>query len=257
MGQNDTTLGGSGRSFPSTHWSWILEADDLTSQSARERLDALLRAYWKPAYTYVRVAWRKSNEDAKDLTQAFFARLLENGRIGRIDSQGGRFRSYLKKGLKNFLIDADRARSARQPLEDALSLDVDPGSPDRDIPLPEAAADRLFNREWLSCLLDRSIARLEAELRAQGKESYFKVFRNYLLEPAGEPDGDSVRTRDGDFVVPTYRSVALRFGLTESDVRNYLTACRSRLRDIMKSEVEPTVEDSRDAEAELRNLLDG
>jgi RNA polymerase sigma factor (sigma-70 family) len=256
MSQNDTTLGGPGKSFPSTHWSWIRDADDLSSKSARERLDSLLRAYWKPAYSYIRVAWRKSNEDAKDLTQAFFTRLLENRWIGRVHSQGGRFRSYLKQGLKNFLIDADRARAVREPLEDARSLGVHPGSPDRDIPLDEPAADRLFDREWLSCLLDRSIARLEAELREEGKESYFHVFRNYLLEPAAEAGGDSISTQDGDFVVPTYRSVALRSGLTESDVRNYLTACRTRLREIMKSEVEPTLQDSRDAEEELRSLLD-
>ena len=248
MGFSDTTLGGSARSFPTTQWSQILAAQDPSQPGHRDRLDALLRAYWKPAYAFIRVGWRKSNEDAKDLTQAFFARLLQNGRIAAIQSGGGRFRSYLKQSLKNFLIDADRAAEVRKPVEPAFALEGEV-----DVPT-DAAPDRAFDRQWLSCLLDASIARLEIDLRKEGKAAYFDAFRAYLLEP-GPERGVSVATRSGDLELPTYGTVAKRLGLSESDVRNYLSFCRARLRDLLKDGVRETVDNPADVEEELRALL--
>ena len=248
MGFNDTTLGGGARSFPTTQWSQILAAQDPTQPGHRDRLDALLRAYWKPAYAYIRVGWRKSNEDAKDLTQAFFARLLQNGRIAAIQADGGRFRSYLKQALKNFLIDADRAAEVRKPVEPVLPLEGEV-----DVPT-DAVPDRVFDREWLSVLLDASIARLERELKKDGKAAYFDVFRAYLLD-SGSERGVSVATKSGEIELPTYGSVAKRLGLSESDVRNYLSLCRARLREILKDGVRETVGHPGDVEDELRALL--
>jgi len=248
MGFSDTTLGGSARAFPTTQWSQILGAQDPTQPGYRDRLDALLRAYWKPAYAYIRVGWKKSNEDAKDLTQAFFARLLQNGRIASIQTEGGRFRSYLKQALRNFLIDADRAAEVRKPVEPVVAIDGDFDVPTGDDP------DQVFDRQWLSCLLDASLRKLEVELRREGKESYYNVFRTYLLEPHAAA-GDSVATRSGEFTLPTYASVGKRWGLSESDVRNYLSACRARLREILKTAIRDTVEHDRDVDDEFRSLL--
>ncbi len=243
MGFGDTTLGGDARGFPTTQWSQVLAAQDPTQPDHRDRLDALLRSYWKPAYAYIRLGWKKSNEDAKDLTQAFFARLLQNGRIATIRTEGGRFRSYLKQALRNFLIDADRAADVRKPIEAVGISDVDLAVPERE-----------FDREWLSCLLDASIARLEAELKKESKDAYFNVFRTYLLE--ADASGEvSVATRAGDLSLPTYGTVARRWNLKESDVRNYLTYCRARLREILKAGIRETVENARDVEDELRSLL--
>lgn len=255
MRPNDTTLGGAGRSFPTTQWSQILAVQDPSVPGYRDRLDALLRAYWKPAYAYIRVAWRKSNEDAKDLTQAFFARLLQNGRVAAVESEGGRFRSYLKQALKNFLIDADRAAEVRRPIEPVFTFEADPGSLEAwSPPSPEATPEHVFDREWLSCLLEASLARLEADLKVEGKESYYKVFRTYLLDPAAGPE-ETVTTRSGTFSLPTYASVGRRWGLSESDVRNYLSQCRVRLREILKDAIRATVEHPGDVEEELRTLL--
>ena len=241
MGFGDTTLGGDARSFPTTQWSQVLAAQDPTQPGHRDRLDALLRSYWKPAYAYIRVGWKKSNEDAKDLTQAFFARLLQNGRIAAIRTEGGRFRSYLKQALRNYLIDADRAAEVRKPVEPVATADA-------------VAPEREFDREWLSCLLDMSIAQLEAELKKDGKDAYYNVFRTYLLDPEADREV-TVATRSGELSLPTYASVGRRWGLKESDVRNYLTHCRARLRDILKSRILETVQDARDVEDELRALL--
>jgi RNA polymerase sigma-70 factor (ECF subfamily) len=244
MRPNDTTLGGAARSFPTTQWSQIIAAQDPSQPGYRDRLDTLLRAYWKPAYAYIRVAWRKSNEDAKDLTQTFFARLLQNGRIAAIQSDGGRFRSYLKQALKNFLIDTDRAAAVRRPVEPVSASEID----------REASPDRSFDREWLSCLLGASLAQLEVELKREDKEKYFNVFHTYLLDPNAAREV-TVSAASGEFALPTYASVGKRWGLGESDVRNYLSHCRSRLREILKAAIRETVEDAREVEDELRALL--
>jgi RNA polymerase sigma factor (sigma-70 family) len=237
MRADDTTLGGDGRRFPTTQWTQVQDP---------ARLDELLRAYWKPAYVYIRIAWRKSNEDAKDLAQAFFARLLQNGRIAGVQADGGRFRSYLKRALKNFLIDADRAAETRRSLEAAVGIAAD----------AVADPERAFDREWLSCLMTGALAALEEELRKEGKTKVYDVFRLYLLEDPAD-DADTVATRSGEFRLPTYGRVARTLGLGESDVRNYLSQCRARLRTLMKEGVRGTVEDTRDVEDELRALLNG
>lgn len=235
MRADDTTLGGDDRRFPTTQWTQVQDP---------ARLDELLRAYWKPAYAYIRIAWRKSNEDAKDLTQSFFARLLENGRMSGVQADGGRFRSYLKRALKNFLIDADRAAETRRPVEATVAITAD----------AVADPDRAFDREWLSCLMTGALAALEAELNKEGKTKYYDVFRLYLLEdPAG--DVDTIASRSGELRLPTYAGVARTLGLGESDVRNFLSHCRARLRTLMKEGVRGTVEDTRDVEDELRALL--
>jgi len=248
MGYGDTTLGGSTRSFPTTQWSQILGAQDRTLPGYRDRLDVLLRTYWRPAYAYIRVGWKKSNEDAKDLTQSFFARLLQNGLIASARAEDGRFRSYFKQALRNFLIDADRAAEVRRPIEPVVALDGEAEVPSG------ATPDEVFDRQWLSCLVDDSIARLEAELRTEGKAVYFNVFRSYLLDPDAAKE-TTVSSRGGELQLPTYGSVAGRWGLSESDVRNYLTHCRARLRELLKAAVRATVENPRDVEEELRSLL--
>jgi RNA polymerase sigma-70 factor (ECF subfamily) len=247
MGFGDTTLGGAAGGFPSTQWSEIQAAQDPSQPGYRDRLDQLLRAYWKPAYAYIRASWKKSNEDAKDLTQAFFAHLLQNGRIAPPRKEGGRFRSYLKQALKNFLIDAHRAAEVRKAIQPAVPLDSADVSVSSD-------PDRAFDREWLSCLLDSALSTLERDLKTDGKEVYFRVFRTYLLDPA-EGREVTVATQSGEIVLPTYQTVGRRLGLSESDVRNYLNQCRSRLRDILRAEIRGTVESPNEAEDELRSLL--
>jgi len=118
----------------------------------------------------------------------------------------------------------------------------------------DAAPDRAFDRQWLSCLLDASIARLEVDLRKDGKAAYFEVFRTYLLDP-GDERGVSVATRSGEVGLPTYGTVAKRIGVSESDVRNYLSFCRAKLRELLKDGVRETVDHPGDVEEELRALL--
>jgi len=248
MGLNDTSLGGDGRSFPSTRWSRILGTPDL---------GAIFRAYWKPVYASIRIGWRKSNEDAKDQTQAFFTHLTEKNGLAGIQPEGGRFRSYLKQALRNFMIDADRAAAVRKPVQAAFSIESDPDALERWGPAaPGESPERVFDREWLACLLDTAVSKLEQELESRGKGVTFQVFRTYLLDPAPS-DATTIQTQGGQVAVPTYAEVAARFKIKETDVRNYLNHCRPRLREILQEEIRATVDSDRDVEEELQSLLRG
>ena len=226
MAGPDTAIQQGQSHFPPTAWSLLAQLRDPKDPRVQAYLNRMIEVYWRPIYKYIRLSWKRSNEDAKDLTQAFFARLLQNGRIAAVQSEGGRFRSYLKQALKNFLIDADRAAEVRRPIEPIIAFDGD-----FEVPV-DANPDQVFDRQWLSCLLDASIARLEADLKKEGKEVYFSVFRTYLLDPNAAKEA-TVATQSGEIQLPTYATVGKRWGLSESDVRNYLTLCRTRLREIL------------------------
>ncbi|MBI2921436.1 MAG: sigma-70 family RNA polymerase sigma factor [Planctomycetes bacterium] len=241
MRGNDTSMGGAGRGFPSTVWSEILEAADAAGARYRELMDGLIRRYWKPVYAYVRIAWRRGNEDAKDVTQAFFARLLEGGSVLRLRPEKGTFRSYLRASLKNFLIDFERAEFSRRKIAGALSLDADPEWLERLGPAaatetPEAA----YDREWVRCLVSESVEALRAELEREGKGEWYRVFARYCLD-GGAP--------------PTYRELAAELGLTETDVRHRLERCRERLRAVLRARILDTAASPEDADRELAEVL--
>src|SRR5262245_23199537 len=102
MTTGETSLGGPNRAFRTTIWSDILEMGDPSTPGFKDRLDKLVRLYWKPVYVYIRLAWKRPVEDAKDLTQAFFAHLSEKDHWARLRPEIGSFRSYLKRALRNF-----------------------------------------------------------------------------------------------------------------------------------------------------------
>lgn len=252
--QQDTTIGGAARSFPTTAWSDVLAAGDAAHPERMERLNRLLSLYWKPVYVYIRVAWRKPVEDAKDLTQAFFAHILDAGTLARARAERGSFRSYLKASLKYFLINAGRAEAVRRPEKALVSLDARPEEFEQ---LGPAASDETpetaYERQWFSGLMDASVNELRARLTRDGKALYFDVFNAYVLEPEQSPG--MAATGETQSGTPTYGGVATRFGLQESDVRNHLSACRRLLRTIMAEYVREYSDTEADAERELETLL--
>src|SRR4026208_42867 len=107
----DTSIGGSRRDFPSTSWNLVRGV----GKAQREHLERLIYLYWKPAYLYLRASGKKSVEDAKDLTQDFFARLIERKDWEKLSPEKGSFRGFLKRALKNFMIDAPPRAQDRPP----------------------------------------------------------------------------------------------------------------------------------------------
>jgi RNA polymerase sigma-70 factor (ECF subfamily) len=246
----DTSLGGPARSFPTTAWSDVLAAGDAGRPDRAERLGRLLTHYWKPVYVYIRAAWRKPVEDAKDLTQAFFARLLETDTLARVRADRGSFRAYLKGALKHFLLNANRAEAVRRPASPLVSLDAHLEEFDRLGPAaPDETPERAYDRQWFRCLVDAALETLRDRLAREGKSVYFDVLRAYVLEPETPPAG---ATGAG---APGYRDVAARLGLQESDVRNHLAACRRELREILAGRIREYSDTEADVQDELRLLM--
>jgi RNA polymerase sigma-70 factor (ECF subfamily) len=238
-----------GSEFLTTRWTVVLAVQDADGETRREALSALCEAYWHPLYAFVRRRGHRP-EDAADLTQAFFAHLIEKHGIATADPSIGRFRTFLLASLKNFLAnqwDHDTARKrgggwTRVPYDPAeleqnyVSLrpsEVE-GRDDRD---PE----HLFDRQWAATVLERAVARLRAQQSDAGKEREFAVLSRFL-------------TSDADDERP-YREVAAELGMSDVAVRAAVHRLRQRLGAALRAEVNETVRDQHAADAELRHVL--
>lgn len=238
---DETALGGPDRGWRTTIWSQILAAGDPSHPGHREHLDRLLRTYWKPVYAYVRRAWHKPVEDAKDLTQSFFAVLLEKQTWARIQPDKGSFRAYLRTALRHFLVNAKEFDDVRRGVKPTVSIEASPDELERLGAGGDADVDRAFDREWFQILMDGAVAQLRETLGREGKTKYIDVFERYCRGAAE----------------PTYAEVARELGLKESDVRNHLSFCRRVLRGILHDRVREYVSSEEDVERELREAAGG
>jgi RNA polymerase sigma factor (sigma-70 family) len=246
---NTSLSDGHGRSdsFPSTHWSVVVAAGEsqATAEIAGAALAELCKIYWAPLYSFVRSRGH-SVHDAQDLTQSFFAYLLEHKVYARADRQKGRFRSFLLASIKNFLRDAaDRQRTLKRggaqiflPLheehaEEAESLyQTHSGTTNE---------DRLFDRSWAEALVAAGLERLSADYKNQGKERLFNQLRMFVAGGAEPP--------------PAYAELADRLGMAESTLRSQVTRLRARYREALRSEVRRTVATETQVDEELHELL--
>lgn len=227
-------FGEESRRFPSTVWGQFL------GSRSRESLAHLAERYWKPICAFIRMRWAKSPEEAADLTQEFFVWILESDFVGKADPCRGRFRGYVKASLQNFLSNAarDRGRLKRGGGRKVFTFgDAPPEMADPSATTPEEALDEA----WRDEMLLRARERLEADLKADGKAAYAGVFRDYYLS---ESDLD-------------YRTVAARYGITETEVSNYLMHAKRRFRAILSDLVAETVEGPGELREELRALFGG
>jgi len=222
--------------FPTTAWSRLLERPDA------EGADFLATHYWKPAYLYVRRKWRKSNEDAKDLTQSFFAEALRSEFLTKADPARGSFRRFLKASLENFLRKQHRDSKAEKRGGGRPALSLDEIGEAEELVSREGDPDALFDREWMESMFERSLPRLRDGYAKEGKAVYFELFRRYELE----------RPLEGGI---SYDDLAKEFGISVSDVRNRLHHARTRWRKIVLDEMRETCASAGDLEAEARALF--
>jgi RNA polymerase sigma-70 factor (ECF subfamily) len=205
-------------------------------------LSALCETYWYPLYAYVRRRGR-SIEEAQDLTQTFFAEILEKSRMRVANPQRGKFRSFLLTSLKNFLAKQWRAESAqkRGGANTPLSLDfhVAESRYSRE-PEHDLTAERIYERQWALTLLEGALAKLSDEQAAAGKGTLFDSLKMYL-------GGDKNR-------VP-YRQIAASLNMTDGAVKVAVHRLRRRYRELLLSEIADTVADSDDVDDELRALF--
>jgi RNA polymerase sigma-70 factor (ECF subfamily) len=235
-------LPASAREFTTTHWSVVLAANDGESTQAHTALAQLCRTYWYPLYAFVR---RKghSPHDAQDLTQAFFARLLEKRYIEQADRERGRFRTFLITALTHFLADEwDKARRLKRGGgREIISLDAASAEERYRLePLDQLDAAKLYERRWVTTLFDQVLARLEQEFRDSGKGELFDQLKGSLL---AEERGLS------------YAEVGARLSLTESAIKQTVHRMRRRYRELFREEIGQTVASPGEVDDELKHLF--
>jgi DNA-directed RNA polymerase specialized sigma24 family protein len=227
--------------FATTHWSLVLAAQDESS-AAREALEKLCRTYWRPLYAFVRQVGYK-HEEAEDLTQGFFAVLLERRDFDTLRAEKGRLRSYLLMSLKHFLADQrDRATAIKRgrgqpliPLEDmraSTQVDFEPSDPH--------TAEQIYERRWALALLDHVFAELRNEYGKAGKAALFDWLKQLLPdEPAA----------------PSQAEIAAKVSMTENAVNQAFYRFRKRYLFLLRQEIAHTVAEPKDVEDELRHLI--
>ncbi len=184
--------------------------------------------------------------DAQDLTQSFFAYLIERKIYARIDRQKGRFRSFLLASLKNFLADvSDRERTLKRGGgQSFLPLDEEQIKEAESLFQTQTATsheDQIFDRSWAEALVAAGLERLSADYKRESKEKLFNELRIFLTSGAGP--------------LPTYAELAARLGITESTLRSHVTRLRARYREALGAEVRRTVATEKEVDEELHELL--
>ena len=228
--------------FTTTHWSVVLAARDTASAQADAALAELCRTYWYPLYAFIR---RKghSPHDAQDLTQAFFARLLEKNYVAQADRERGRFRTYLLAALTHFLADEwDKARRLKRGGgREMISFDAASAEERYRLePIDQLDAAKLYERRWVTTLFDKVLARLEGEFRDSGKGASFDQLKGSLL---AEDSGLS------------YSQLGAQLGLKEDAVKQAVHRMRRRYRELFREEIAQTVAGPGEVEDELNHLF--
>jgi len=228
--------------FATTHWSVVLAAQDKDSPRSAAALETLCRAYWYPLYAYARRAGHRP-ADAEDLTQGFFARLLEKDYLKSAAREKGRFRTFLLVALQRFLANEwDRQHAQKRggfvpmlAIDQALAESRFAAHPSHTL-----QPDVLFDRQWAMTLLERTLAQLQEEYVATGRATLFEYLQSCLAkEESGLP----------------YAEIAARLNLTEAAVKMAVHRLRGRYREILQAEIAETVSSPEQVEEEIRHLF--
>jgi RNA polymerase sigma-70 factor (ECF subfamily) len=228
--------------FETTHWSLVARAGGEESQDVHAALNELCRAYWRPIYAEVR---RRGHApaDAQDLTQEFFARLLRRNAFGRAEKEKGRFRSYILAALDHFLADDWRAKLAEKRGGGVVLLPLDSEEAEtwfRELPAVNHPAADAFDRGWALILMDRALAALRDEYEGSGRGDVFAAAQPFL---AAETSAAEVG------------AVCGKLGLTPDAFNVAVHRLRKRFRLCVREQVEMTVADPGEIDAEMRHLF--
>jgi RNA polymerase sigma-70 factor (ECF subfamily) len=227
--------------FATTHWSVVLEAQGESS-AAQDALEKLCRTYWRPVYSFIRRQGARP-EEAEDLTQGFFALLLERRDLDAVRREKGRLRSYLLTSVKHFLASEQRRAMAvkRGKGQRLVPLDGLSATERAEIePADSLSADRLYERRWASTLMEQVLRRLKDEYRSADNAALFDWLKQLLPDEPG---------------APSRAEIAAHLGMTENAVRQALYRFRHRYQVLLREEISHTVAIASDIEDELRHLI--
>jgi RNA polymerase sigma-70 factor (ECF subfamily) len=240
-----SAIGGSAQNgsvaFATTHWSVVLTAQD-ESPAAQEALEKLCRTYWRPIYSFVRRQGIRP-EEAEDLTQGFFALLLERRDLSSVRKEKGRLRSYLLASVKHFLADEWRHAMAVKrgkghwlipfdELRESERIDVERSD--------RLTADQIYERRWALTVLEQVMSRLRDEYRSAGNLRFFNQMKKMLMDEPGRP---------------SQAEIATEFEMTENAVKQAFYRFRQRYQTLLREEIAHTVAMPSDIEDELRHLI--
>ena len=241
----DTDIGGPVHRFPETRHSAIIAArsDD---QEVRERAFAtIVEGYWKPAYKYIRFKWQAANEDAKDLTQGFFAMAIEKDYFRSYDPARASFQTFIRTCLDGYVANQKKSEQRLKRGGGAAHFSLDFSEAENELSLQivsQVTAEEYFHREWVRSLFALAIEALRRHYAEKGNSVYFRLFELYDLREDAEPK-------------TSYAALATEFGLTTVDVTNYLAAARREFRKIVLAKLREITATEEEFRNEARALL--
>lgn len=235
----DTQIGGPYRGFPETRTSLIDAAAHGGGELSREALEAVVETYWKPAYKHVRAKWRRSNEEAKDLIQGFFASFTEPGGLERFDPARGSFRNYLRTCLDHY-VSKQRELASREKRGGTAQL-LDFEEAERELAAaPDSSPEEVFFREWQRQMFALALEDFRQQAVRAGRPVPLRVFEQYDLA-----EGER----------PRYADLARQHGIAETQVVNYLAWARRELRRCLMNRLAGVTAGAAELRRETRELF--
>ncbi len=240
--EESSACSASSAQFTATHWSVVLAAGQRESPESTAALEALCQTYWYPLYAYVRRRGCPPH-DAQDLTQAFFARVLEKDYLRAADPDKGKFRSFLLAALEHFLANEWRHAHAQKRGGNFSFVSLDDTSAERQylqVPASNLSAERFFEQQWATALLGQVLVRLQQEFAAAGKAALFDQLKTFLT---------------GEKRAATYAELASQLETTEAALKMAVSRLRHRYGQLLREEITRTVSRPQEVDEELRALF--
>ena len=232
--------------FPTTSVSQVLAIQSADPVVRARSLDVIAGAYYKPVYKYARLSWKKSEEEARDITQEFFARAVEDGTFARYDPEQARFRTFVRVCLDHFISKTRRSERALKRGGGTTVLSFDFEGIERELERAGdegvQSPDEYFDREWVRHLLGTAVDALKKRCEAGGKHAHFSIFEKVDL--CADPESR-----------PTYSEVAEALGMPVTDVNNRLAWARREFRRIVLDNLRELTATEEEFRSEARAVL--
>jgi len=228
--------------FPTTRRSVVLALGSSDAAERTRAFDTLVACYWKPLYKYARVAWSRTREDAEDLTQSFFARAFEKESLATYDPAKASFRTFLRLLFDRHNSNEWTASRRQKRGGTEVHLDFDAAERELERDTSTMTPEEYFHREWVRSMFALAVERLRLSCAKEGKQTHFAIFEAYDLD---EDHGVS------------YRDLATRFDIAETQVTNHLAAMRRRFREIVLDALREVTATDAEFRSESRALLGG
>ena len=241
----DTDIGGPAHRFPITNYSAISAARSDDQLTRRRAFDTILAGYWKPAYKYIRLKWHADNEDAKDLTQGFFANAFEKNYFASYDARKASFQTFLRTCLDGFVANERKAGRRLKRGGDLDHLQLDFVAAESELAshasTPNLTPEDYFHREWVRWMFTLAVEAFRRRCDELGRKVHFQLFERYDLSD--------------DNADVSYATLAKEFGQDPATVNNYLAAARRDFRRIVLEKLREITATDEEFRSEARSLL--